>query len=234
MSAVQIDAPDVVGVVARPQRGVDQVLAVGDGANDLGMLGRAGAGVALHAKPVVAAEQAHRCLGCGNPYCEWKCPVHNYIPNWLKLVEEGNLFQAAELRSPVAYPLKREYVLRDFARSARFEGVPYVQPASFPIATHNAARLFCHLAASDAERAKQWARCGLRAYFTRGVDLSKPDELAALNRDLPRPPSFRSALRRPMRAAQQCGHTGTPEVVVKDVIRIKEVADHHAERRAPL
>ncbi|SIO15745.1 phosphoserine phosphatase SerB [Vannielia litorea] len=32
------------------------VLAVGDGANDLGMLGRAGAGVALHAKPVVAAE----------------------------------------------------------------------------------------------------------------------------------------------------------------------------------
>jgi len=32
------------------------VLAVGDGANDLGMLGRAGSGVALHAKPVVAAE----------------------------------------------------------------------------------------------------------------------------------------------------------------------------------
>jgi phosphoserine phosphatase len=34
----------------------DDVLAVGDGANDLGMLGRAGAGVALHAKPVVAAQ----------------------------------------------------------------------------------------------------------------------------------------------------------------------------------
>lgn len=32
------------------------VMAVGDGANDLGMLKRAGAGVALHAKPVVAAE----------------------------------------------------------------------------------------------------------------------------------------------------------------------------------
>jgi hypothetical protein len=25
--------------------------------------------------------QAWRCLGCGNPYYEWKCPVHNYIPN---------------------------------------------------------------------------------------------------------------------------------------------------------
>ncbi|NQY27715.1 MAG: FAD-dependent oxidoreductase [Piscirickettsiaceae bacterium] len=44
-----------------------------------------------------SAEQSDRCLECGNPYCEWKCPVHNYIPNWLKLVGEGNLEQAAEL-----------------------------------------------------------------------------------------------------------------------------------------
>jgi glutamate synthase (NADPH/NADH) small chain len=42
-------------------------------------------------------EQSDRCLECGNPYCEWKCPVHNFIPNWLKLVAEGNLFEAAEL-----------------------------------------------------------------------------------------------------------------------------------------
>ena len=44
-----------------------------------------------------AAKQSGRCISCGNPYCEWKCPVHNYIPNWLKLVNEGNLFEAAEL-----------------------------------------------------------------------------------------------------------------------------------------
>ncbi len=44
-----------------------------------------------------SAEQSDRCLECGNPYCEWKCPVHNYIPNWLKLVSEGNIEQAAEL-----------------------------------------------------------------------------------------------------------------------------------------
>lgn len=44
-----------------------------------------------------AAEQADRCLECGNPYCEWKCPVHNYIPNWLKLIAEGNIIEAAEL-----------------------------------------------------------------------------------------------------------------------------------------
>ncbi len=41
--------------------------------------------------------QSHRCLECGNPYCEWKCPVHNFIPNWLKLISEGNIFEAAEL-----------------------------------------------------------------------------------------------------------------------------------------
>jgi glutamate synthase (NADPH/NADH) small chain len=44
-----------------------------------------------------AAAQAGRCLSCGNPYCEWKCPVHNYIPNWLDLIEQGKLFEAAEL-----------------------------------------------------------------------------------------------------------------------------------------
>jgi glutamate synthase (NADPH/NADH) small chain len=44
-----------------------------------------------------AAAQAGRCISCGNPYCEWKCPVHNYIPNWLDLIERGKLFEAAEL-----------------------------------------------------------------------------------------------------------------------------------------
>ena len=44
-----------------------------------------------------ASEQSARCLDCGNPYCSWKCPVHNDIPNWLGLVKEGRLFEAAEL-----------------------------------------------------------------------------------------------------------------------------------------
>ena len=46
---------------------------------------------------VQASNQAHRCLDCGNPYCEWKCPVHNFIPDWLKLVNDGNIIEAAEL-----------------------------------------------------------------------------------------------------------------------------------------
>ncbi|MCW8126689.1 FAD-dependent oxidoreductase [Microbulbifer halophilus] len=43
------------------------------------------------------ANQAHRCLDCGNPYCETGCPVHNYIPNWLQLISEGNIMEAVEL-----------------------------------------------------------------------------------------------------------------------------------------
>ncbi len=48
-------------------------------------------------EPSSASAQSERCLECGNPYCEWKCPVHNYIPNWLKLISEGKLLQAAEM-----------------------------------------------------------------------------------------------------------------------------------------
>ncbi len=44
-----------------------------------------------------AAAQSQRCIACGNPYCQWKCPVHNYIPDWLKLAAEGRIIEAAEL-----------------------------------------------------------------------------------------------------------------------------------------
>ena len=48
------------------------------------------------AQPQVS-EQADRCLDCGNPYCEWKCPLHNYIPNWLQLAKQGRIMEAADL-----------------------------------------------------------------------------------------------------------------------------------------
>ena len=56
--AAKVQALDEIS--ARLGIGADQVMAVGDGANDLGMLGRAGAGVALHAKTAVAAQCALR------------------------------------------------------------------------------------------------------------------------------------------------------------------------------
>ena len=44
-----------------------------------------------------AKAQADRCLACGNPYCQHRCPLHNNIPDWLKLTYEGRIIEAAEL-----------------------------------------------------------------------------------------------------------------------------------------
>ena len=93
----------------------------------------------------------------------------------------GASFQITDIRTPVSYPLKREYTLRDFERSARFAGVPLKVPEIFPIATQNAARVFWWLHDTDgADRAVAWARHALRALFARGVDLSDAAALRAL------------------------------------------------------
>ena len=46
-----------------------------------------------------AAEQSSRCLQCGVPFCQVHCPLHNNIPDWLKLVAEGRLKEAYEVSS---------------------------------------------------------------------------------------------------------------------------------------
>ncbi len=44
-----------------------------------------------------AAEQASRCSQCGVPYCQSHCPLHNNIPDWLRLTAEGRLEEAYEM-----------------------------------------------------------------------------------------------------------------------------------------
>jgi glutamate synthase (NADPH/NADH) small chain len=46
-----------------------------------------------------AAEQAARCSQCGIPFCQVHCPLHNNIPDWLKLTAEGRLEEAHEVAS---------------------------------------------------------------------------------------------------------------------------------------
>lgn len=55
------------------------------------------AGIYSQFSPEEAKIQSGRCIDCGNPYCQWKCPVHNYIPEWLRLVAEGKIMEAADL-----------------------------------------------------------------------------------------------------------------------------------------
>ncbi len=51
---------------------------------------------ARYAQPE-ADDQASRCSQCGVPYCSVHCPLHNHIPDWLRLTAEGRLREAYEL-----------------------------------------------------------------------------------------------------------------------------------------
>lgn len=52
-----------------------------------------------------AASQSERCIQCGDPYCLNKCPLHNYIPQWLKAVAEKDLEFAFRLSNePSPFP----------------------------------------------------------------------------------------------------------------------------------
>lgn len=44
-----------------------------------------------------AEEQAARCSQCGIPFCQSHCPLHNNIPDWLRMTAEGRLREAYEL-----------------------------------------------------------------------------------------------------------------------------------------
>ena len=44
-----------------------------------------------------AKEQSSRCSQCGVPFCQVHCPLHNNIPDWLKLTAEGRLQEASVL-----------------------------------------------------------------------------------------------------------------------------------------
>ena len=52
-----------------------------------------------------AATQSERCIQCGDPYCLNKCPLHNYIPQWLKSISEKDLEFAFKLSNePSPFP----------------------------------------------------------------------------------------------------------------------------------
>lgn len=89
----------------------------------------------------------------------------------------GAAFKATGATLPVQQPIKAEYFLRDFARSARDYAIPFVQPMKFPVSTQHAARAFLWLEKRDISAAKALAHALFRAYFTTGRDI---DELGTV------------------------------------------------------
>ena len=84
----------------------------------------------------------------------------------------GAVFKTTGALPLAQVPLKGEYSRRDFARSARFLGVPFMPPAIFPIATQNTARAYYWLHDRDCAMARQFAHVAYRAYFTAGRDIN--------------------------------------------------------------
>ncbi len=79
-------------------------------------------------------------------------------------------------------PAKAAYSLLDFARSARFMGIPYRHPTRFPLATQNAARAYYWLHGEDCALARRFAHAVFRALYGDDRDISAPDvvlEIAA-------------------------------------------------------
>ena len=89
----------------------------------------------------------------------------------------GAAFKVTGGMPPMNVPVKGEYHLHDFPRSARFHGVPYKLPSKFPIASVAAARAFYWLDAREPARAKELARTLYRAYFVEGVDISDAETM---------------------------------------------------------
>lgn len=84
----------------------------------------------------------------------------------------GVVFQKTGQPLLVNVPLKGEYSLRDFARSARYHGVPFTFPAKFPLSTVSAARAYYWLHGQDCAKARAFAHAVFRAYWVDGRDIS--------------------------------------------------------------
>jgi 2-hydroxychromene-2-carboxylate isomerase len=94
----------------------------------------------------------------------------------------GPVFKALGTVSLVSQPDKADYSVRDFLRSARFHGLPYVQPANFPVPTVAPARAYYWLHGQDCDLARRFAHGVFRACFVEGRDISTAATTLALAR----------------------------------------------------
>jgi 2-hydroxychromene-2-carboxylate isomerase len=92
----------------------------------------------------------------------------------------GAVFRVSGQRPLTEIPLKGDYSRHDFARSARFAGVPFRMPTPFPISTVQAARILLVLQELRADLAERFLHSAFRAYFVHGRDISGVDTLRSV------------------------------------------------------
>ncbi len=93
----------------------------------------------------------------------------------------GAVFKVSGCAPLTTVPLKGEYSIHDFQRTARFHGIEFNYPSVFPIASQNAARAVLWLQTNaGADKASSFAKAVYRAFFVEGKDISDLTTLQAV------------------------------------------------------
>jgi 2-hydroxychromene-2-carboxylate isomerase len=101
---------------------------------------------------------------------------HGRSVNWRPILLGAAMKVTGGLPLPQV-PLKGDYAKRDFVRSAKFHGVPFHIPSSFPISTVPAVRAFYWAQGRDPARAVALAKALYTAYFAHDADISRVEEV---------------------------------------------------------
>jgi 2-hydroxychromene-2-carboxylate isomerase len=96
---------------------------------------------------------------------------HQAHVNWRPFLL-GAVFKIVGTGPLVDYPLKGDYALRDFQRSARQHGIPFHMPAKFPLNGLLASRAYYWLEREKPDLAKPFAKAVYAAYFVDGRDIT--------------------------------------------------------------
>jgi len=136
----------------------------------------------------------------------------------------GGVFKALGTVSLVKQPGQAAYSVKDFARSARFLGVPYAHPATFPILTVAPSRAWYWLHQQDCALARRFAHEVFRAYFAAGRDIADTAVVLELAQKVGaggtalaagmQAPEIKERLRSETDAAIAAGVFGAPWIVV--------------------
>ena len=148
---------------------------------------------------------------------------HGRSVNW-KPILLGAVFKVTGAQPLPNLPLKGDYAKRDFARSARFLGIPFKFPSRFPISSQAPARAFYWVNERDPAAARNLAKALYRAYFVADRDISSPEVTAdvaatlGLKRDevlaAINDPAVKDRLKNEVDAAIRLGVFGSPYIVI--------------------
>lgn len=148
---------------------------------------------------------------------------HGRTVNWHPVLL-GVVFKQTGAQPLTQVPVKGPYSQRDFARSARYLGVPFAMPPVFPIAGQAPSRITLWARARDPAAGVRAARALYRAFFVEGRDISQPDVAAqvageagfdaAAARAAIDDPAIKDALKSEVEKAIAAGVFGSPFFIV--------------------